>query len=94
MYHDDFIFVSGVLGSDDFTAANFSVYPNPVKNVLNISSTNVVESVVVYDVLGKVVLNVNPGVASPSIDTSALSSGAYLVNVTIDGSSKTIKVIK
>lgn len=94
MYHDDFVFISGVFGTDDFDAANFSVYPNPVKDVLNISSKNTVDSVVVYDVLGKVVLQSTPGVISPSIDTSSLSSGAYLVNVTIDGSSKTIKVIK
>lgn len=94
-YIDDVQYVDGVLlNTNDFDAANFSVYPNPVKDVLNISSTNVVDSVVVYDVLGKVVLQDTPGVVSPSINTSALSSGAYLVNVTIDGSSKTIKVIK
>ena len=39
-------------------------------------------------------MNLNPGVVSPSLDMSALSSGAYIVNVTINGTSKSVKVIK
>ncbi|MFC7358382.1 T9SS type A sorting domain-containing protein [Jejudonia soesokkakensis] len=83
-----------VAGVDDFSSDNFSVYPNPVRNVLNIQTTNTVERVVVYDVLGKVVLSTQPDAISPRIDMSELSSGAYMVNVTIDGASKTVKVIK
>jgi Secretion system C-terminal sorting domain len=94
-YMDNLIFQQGeILATNDFTASNFSVYPNPVKDRLNISTTNTVDSVVVYDVLGKVVLSATPGVVSPSIDMSALTSGAYLVNITINGSSKTVKVVK
>ncbi len=94
-YIDDVVFVEGlILATNDFAASNFSVYPNPVQDRLNISSVNAVSSVVVYDVLGKVVLTATPGVVSPSIDMSALTSGAYLVNITIDGTSKTVKVIK
>ncbi|MDX1463201.1 MAG: T9SS type A sorting domain-containing protein, partial [Marinirhabdus sp.] len=94
-YVDDFVFAEGnALSTDDFAASNFSVYPNPVQNRLNIQSNEIVDAVVVYDVLGKVVMSATPGVISPSIDMSALSSGAYLVNVTINGASKTVKVIK
>lgn len=95
MYVDDILFQEGlILGTSDFSASNFSVYPNPVQDRLNIQSTNTVDSVVVYDVLGKVVLSATPGVVSPSVDMSTLTSGAYLVNITINGSSKTVKVIK
>ncbi|MDX1463217.1 MAG: T9SS type A sorting domain-containing protein [Marinirhabdus sp.] len=93
-YIDDVQLVEGVLGADDFSASNFSIYPNPVQNRLNIQSSEIVDAVVVYDVLGKVVMSATPGVISPSIDMSALSSGAYLVNVTINGASKTVKVVK
>lgn len=82
------------LSTEDFNADAFTVYPNPVVDVLNIDSRTAVDSVVVYDILGKVVLSANPGVASPSVDMSSLTSGAYLVNVTIGDASKTIKVIK
>jgi len=94
MYIDDVFFAPGNLGTSDFSADVFSVYPNPVKDVLNINSQAAVDSVVIYDVLGKVVLQEQPAAISPSINMSGLNSGAYLVNVTIGGASKTIKVIK
>ncbi len=93
-YVDDVQFVEGALGVNDFSADVFSVYPNPVKNVLNISSKAAVDSITVYDILGKVVLTASPDMVSPSIDMSGLSSGAYLVNVKIGNASKTVKVIK
>lgn len=95
-YVDDVVLAVGdlTLGTEDFNADVFTVYPNPVVNVLNIDSRAAVDAVVVYDVLGKVVLSANPGVDSPSVDMSSLASGAYLVNVTIGDASKTIKVIK
>jgi len=95
MYIDDILFVEGlILDNNDFAAADFSVYPNPVQDKLNIATTKTVDAITVYDVLGKVVLSATPGVASPSIDMSALTSGAYLVNITIEGISQTVKVIK
>lgn len=93
-YYDDIVLAQGLLGVDDFSADNFSVYPNPVRDILNIQTTRTVESVVIYDVLGKVVVSTQPDAISPRIDMSELSSGAYMVNVTIDGASKTVKVIK
>ncbi|MGJ8666683.1 MAG: T9SS type A sorting domain-containing protein [Patiriisocius sp.] len=78
------------LGAEDFNADVFSVYPNPVVDILNIKSAVPVDAVVVYDILGKVVAQSS----TKTVDMSGLSSGAYLVNVTIGDTSKTIKVIK
>lgn len=93
-YVDTVRFVSGLLGADEFSGDVFSVYPNPVVDVLNIKSASTIDNVTIYDVLGKQVLSVNPDAVSPSVDMSALSSGAYLVNITIGDASKTIKVLK
>ena len=94
MYIDDLIAAKGILSTENFLPEVFSVYPNPVKDILNISSKVAVDRVVVYDILGKVVLMETPGKISPSIDMSGLSSGAYIVKVTIDNNSKTVKIIK
>ena len=91
---DDVLYLDEILGTDDFSAENFSVYPNPVQDVLNINTTSVVDTINVYDVLGKLVLQSQPDAVSPSIDMSTLASGAYLVQVTIDNASKTVKIIK
>lgn len=82
------------LATNDFSADVFSVYPNPVKDNLYINSKAAVNNVTVYDVLGKVVLSANPDAVSPKVDMSGLSSGAYLVKVTIGNSTKTVKVLK
>ena len=94
-YVDDFRLVEGdLLSTNDFSLENFRVYPNPVQDRLNIESSSAVSEIAVYNVLGKEVLHSSPNRISPSIDMSALSSGAYLVKVSINGASKTIKVLK
>ncbi|MBG43429.1 MAG: hypothetical protein CL530_05615 [Aequorivita sp.] len=92
-YVDDVVF-SSTAGVEDFAADSFKVYPNPVKDVLNISTKTAVDNVTIYDVLGKAVLTVNPDAISPKVDMSGLSSGAYLVQVTIGNATNTVKVLK
>jgi hypothetical protein len=94
MYVDDLLFDTGLLGSNDFDSVALSVYPNPVQDILNISTVEAVQNISVYDVLGKLVLQAQPDAISPSIDMGALSSGAYMVQVTIGNTTKTVKVIK
>lgn len=88
MYIDDLIGGPGILGVEDFNDDVFTVYPNPVQDILNISTKSVV------DVLGKVVLQARPDAVSPQIDMSSLPSGTYMVKVTIDKNSKIVKILK
>lgn len=94
MYIDDLICGPGVLSTEDFQPEVFSVYPNPVKDILNINSKAAIDKVIVYDVLGKTVLQATPGIASPTVDMSSLPSGAYMVKVVINHNSKTVKILK
>lgn len=94
LYIDDVVYAEGFLGKEDFTVDNFSIYPNPVTDILNISTKVAVDQVIVYDILGKVVLSSQPVTISPKVDMSALASGAYMVKVSIGNTSKTVKVIK
>lgn len=94
LYLDDFIAGPGILSTENFSPEVFSVYPNPVRDILNISSKVAVDQVTVYDILGKVVLMETPGKISPAIDMSSLSSGTYMVKVKIDNNSKIVKVVK
>lgn len=94
MYIDDLICGPGVLSTEDFQPEVFSVYPNPVKDILNINSKAAVDKVIIYDVLGKTVFQATPGIASPTVDMSSLPSGAYMVKVVINHNSKTVKILK
>ncbi len=82
------------LGRNSFDLNGFSAYPNPVKDVLNLSYTKEISNVAVYNLLGQEVLAVNVNALQSKINMTALSNGTYLVKVTVDGLTKTLKVIK
>lgn len=82
------------LGTSDFDLKNVVAYPNPVKDVLNLSSDNAITSVVIYNLLGQQVIVRSPNTNETSIDVSNLVSGTYLVKVYADNAVKTLKVIK
>jgi hypothetical protein len=69
-------------------------YPNPVNNVLNLSNTDVIDTVNVYNVMGQVILTKNTGSNSAELDLSALQSGIYILKVSSSGQQKTIKIQK
>jgi len=68
------------------------VYPNPVTGgKLFISSdANADKSVVIFDVLGKQVLNTT---ATESVNVSNLKSGVYIVKITEEGKTATRKLV-
>ena len=84
----------GSLGNSSFDNANFAFYPNPVKNILNLSYNQEISSVEVFNLLGQKVNSNKINANSAQIDMSNLSKGAYMVKVTSNDQVKTIKVIK
>ena len=82
------------LSTDSFDAAAFKFYPNPVKDVLNLSYDKEITNVSVFNLLGQQVSTTSVGATTASIDMSGLASGGYVVKVTAGDQVKTIKVIK
>lgn len=82
------------LSNNSFDLNSFKAYPNPVTNVLNLSYSSEISSVEVFNMLGQKVLVKELNVAQGQIDMSNLNAGNYIVKVTADGLTKTIKVIK
>ena len=80
------------LSLNNFNIADFQIYPNPVSNQLNISTTYEIQKVVIYDVTGKQV-KLQEG-NTTSIFVEDLKSGFYLLEVTIDGKKEVKKFIK
>jgi hypothetical protein len=82
------------LGNNLFDNANFSYYPNPVKNTLNLSYNQEISNVEVFNLLGQKVSSIVINANAAQIDMSNLSKGAYIVKVSSNNQLKTIKVIK
>lgn len=86
---------NGMLSTPGFETNNFTVYPNPVKNWLNISYTQNITSVEVFNLLGQnVITNTTNTTTKTQVDMSALAAGTYLVKVNTENGTKTMKVIK
>jgi alpha-tubulin suppressor-like RCC1 family protein len=84
-----------LLSSESFESLDVvSLYPNPVKNILNISleNTSEIQKVVIYDVTGKQVKFQEGN--TTSIYVEDLKSGFYLLEVAIDGKKEVKKFIK
>ncbi|GLB49722.1 T9SS type A sorting domain-containing protein [Neptunitalea lumnitzerae] len=88
------LWTSNSLSLDSFTDNQFTYFPNPVNNVLNLKAENTIEAVNVYNLIGQKVLNVTPGANNYELDMTAVVPGTYFVNVIINNTSKTIKIVK
>ena len=86
--------ITPLLSVNGFDTASFVAYPNPVKDVLNLSYSSEISSVKVINLLGQVVLSQKVENTSTQIDMASLTAGTYIVNITIDDIVKSIKVIK
>ncbi len=82
------------LSGSTFDNSNFTYYPNPVKNVLNLSYSQAITNVEVYNLLGQKMSANTIGTNQGQVDMSNLASGTYIVKVTSDNQVKSIKVIK
>lgn len=71
------------LSAPDFSNSDFSIYPNPANNVLNIASKHSpINSVAIYNVLGQEVNRYNfSDSISETINISSLKAGLYMVQI-------------
>ena len=89
---DSFV-VEGTLGVNDLDLLEMNLYPNPVNgNFVTIQTpTNGDKHVEVYDITGKRLINTL--LNGDTLDVSSISTGMYLVKVTVDNQSKTSKLV-
>lgn len=81
---------NGVLGIEDQTENNFTLYPNPTKGKLQFQTNQEISLVEVYNLFGQKVFE-----TKTEIDLTNLGSGVYFVKVKdSNGFSETHKVIK
>lgn len=84
--------ICDILGADDFSAENFSFYPNPVKNEINFNNILSFEKVAIYGIQGNLI---SSGTISEGQNTLPINlpSGLYFVNFSNDTQAVTKKMI-
>lgn len=82
------------MGVDAQIFAEFSFYPNPMENVVNLKAGVQIESVEIHNLLGQTIMTAEPNSLETQINTENLSSGVYLMSVQLNGNQKTFRLIK
>ena len=87
--------VNNVTGIESNKAAEFSYYPNPVKEKLFLKSDKIIKTVKILNINGKIIQSLTFDDEIVSIDFSQLKSGIYLLEINgLKDSKKNIKIIK
>jgi hypothetical protein len=93
-YYDD-IEVTQALSISDYESFSISSFPNPVKNIWNVSSIDEISQINIYNILGENVATFSPYMNTYSLDMSHFNSGIYLMKiVSSKGETNTLKVLK
>lgn len=83
------------LGLEDFKTPELQYYPNPVEDILHISSSISIEKLEVITLEGKRVFVMNNiDNTETQLDLSSLSTGTYLVVATTQGKYQVLRVVK
>ena len=85
---------ANVLSTTNFNNIKVSVYPNPSQNNWSFTSAEVISSVQIVDVTGKIVANVISSSANLNVNASNLANGIYFAKVTSLNEVQTIKLVK
>ncbi len=86
---------SSSAGINDLAQFNFTYYPNPFENSINLKADENFTSIKVFSLLGQELMNIVPDNTSQvTIDTSKLSIGTYFMKVEINGKLASMKIIK
>ncbi len=82
----------GVLGVNESTLLDFSVYPSPTTGILNIQSNATITQIEIYNQLGQLVVS---NIDQNTIDISRVSPGLYFIKIMDEyGNFGTKKVIR
>ena len=93
-YYDD-IEVTQALSISDYESFSISSFPNPVKNIWNVSSIDEISQINIYNILGENVATFSPYTNTYSLDMSHFNSGIYLIKIVSSiGETHTLKVLK
>ncbi len=96
-YFDDLtinIVDDDILSINDITESQFSVYPNPVSNLLYITTPVSNYSILIYNLQGQLISKYLLQSGSQTIDYNSYARGIYIMKIISENASKTFKIVK
>ena len=92
---DEIIEYEGVSDIDDAVsdANGIEIYPNPTDGLLYINSSSTINRVIVADMTGKIIMDVNGGSDKVELDLSSNPKGIYVLKVISEDDSTVEKIV-
>lgn len=88
VYLDD-----AIMGISDLNSSGLTLYPNPVKDILNFNSKTQIQNISAYNLAGQQVISAKA--TNGQLNVSSLASGVYVFQITLEGGKiETYKIIK
>lgn len=89
----DFLDPDVALNTSEFSVTSFTIYPNPVINEITITATIPFETVIIYDITGKIVQQIErASQIEQTIQVGSLKTGLYFIR--IGANSTLLKMLK
>ncbi|MBV1888140.1 MAG: choice-of-anchor J domain-containing protein [Urechidicola sp.] len=82
------------LSVEDNIIEGFSIYPNPVNDVLRLRALDNINEINIYNLLGQEVLRAQPRVLNTQVDIADLPTGIYVVKVQIGKQFGAYRIVK
>jgi hypothetical protein len=73
------IIVMTTLSIDEISKDKFTVYPNPTSSTWNVKSSVIIETVLIYDLIGRKVFSEKPMLNDFEISADSFPSGTYIM---------------
>lgn len=82
------------LGVEDSILETAAIYPNPTKGVWSLRSAEPVDSVKLYDVMGRLIQNQEVNSQEITLGAQNLPTGIYFAQIQLGNSVKVVKLVK
>ncbi len=86
--------IDAVNSVDDNSFSNFTYYPNPATDLINISAGEEITEINVYAVSGQLLFTKKVNAAQTTVDISALANGVYFFKAINDTKETNFRVVK
>jgi len=85
---------TGILNTIDTITKAVVVYPNPVKDILNINGADIINNIELYNVTGQLVYRANTNAKDATVNMENFPAGVYMLTLYSNGAVKKQTIVK
>lgn len=93
-FDDIYVSTTQIMANHHEEDIQVAIYPNPTTDFLYIKTQETIDTIEVFDILGKKVMNITPTDHITHANIASLEKGIYMVSVVANGKVSTSKIMK